>query len=161
MNRTIVLLDVDGVLNALTLDVPEGWKRGLFNGYQITWDPTITERLRDLHETGRVEIQWLTTWCEDADKLLAEPMGLPRGLVTHSSFHRARSSLVWWKLLHADDVAKNNPDRNIVWIDDDHGLDYESRNWAAIRDNVLTISPDLYRGLTHEDLDKIEEWISD
>src|SRR3712207_9363265 len=81
-DRPILLLDVDGVLNAARVDLPAGWERGTFNGYVLTWDPTITARLRELHVSGRVEIQWLTTWTADADRLLAEPMGLPRGLVT-------------------------------------------------------------------------------
>ncbi|MDP9460509.1 MAG: hypothetical protein M3Q22_09750 [Actinomycetota bacterium] len=52
----IVLLDVDGVLNAALLDLPSGWKRGTFKGYVLSWDPTITARLRKLHESGRLEI---------------------------------------------------------------------------------------------------------
>ena len=80
----VLLLDVDGVLNAVRRDLPEGWRRGTFNGYVLSWDPTVIARLRALHESGRVELQWLTTWTEMADRLLAEPMGLPRGLRTHS-----------------------------------------------------------------------------
>src|SRR3712207_9460322 len=83
-DRPILLLDVDGVLNAARVDLPEGWERGTLNGYVLAWNPTITKRLRELHESGRVEIQWLTTWTTDAERLLAEPMGLPRGLVTHA-----------------------------------------------------------------------------
>src|SRR3954467_10311157 len=78
----ILLLDVDGVLNAARLDLPDGWQRGTFNGFVLSWDPTAPARLRELHESGRVEIQWLTTWTTNADRLLAEPMGLPRGLKT-------------------------------------------------------------------------------
>jgi hypothetical protein len=80
----ILLLDVDGVLNAARLDLPKGWRRGTFNGFMLTWNPTVTARLRELHDSGRVEIQWLTTWTTNADQLLAEPMGLPRGLKTHA-----------------------------------------------------------------------------
>src|SRR3978361_374749 len=80
----ILLLDVDGVLNATRRDLPDGWRRGTFNGYVLSWDPTITARLRKLHASGQVEIQWLTTWTTDADRLLAEPMELPRGLPTHA-----------------------------------------------------------------------------
>src|ERR1700712_4655390 len=80
----VLLLDVDGVLNAVRVDLPEGWLRGTFNGYVLSWDPTVVARLGELHESGRVELQWLTTWTELADQLLAEPMGLPRGLRTYS-----------------------------------------------------------------------------
>src|SRR3954471_16771665 len=123
----ILLLDVDGVLNAARLDLPEGWRRGVFNGFVLSWDPTITARLRELHESGRVEIQWLTTWAWNADQLLAEPMGLPRGLKTHAEEGAVSTGLLgacggrsgWWKLDLAGKVAEAEPDRRIVWIDDD------------------------------------------
>src|SRR3954463_15968798 len=89
----ILLLDVDGVLNAALLDLPEGWRRGTFNGFLLSWDPTVTARLRGLHEAGRVEIQWLTTWTTKADQLLAEPMGLPRGLRVHDRDGSSRPDL--------------------------------------------------------------------
>src|SRR3712207_4614303 len=44
-DRPILLLDVDGVLNAARVDLPEGWERGTFNGYVLSWNPTITTRL--------------------------------------------------------------------------------------------------------------------
>ena len=86
----ILLLDVDGVLNAARLDLPKGWRRGTFNGFVLSWDPTVTARLRDLHESARVEIQWLNTWTTNADLLLAEPMGLSRGLVDGGVTRRGR-----------------------------------------------------------------------
>src|SRR3954470_13919860 len=123
----ILLLDVDGVLNAARWELPEGWQRGRFNGFVLSWDPTVTARLRELHESGRVEIQWLTTWTTDADELLAEPMGLPRGLRTHSregvlptGFGGERRGIPgWWKLAAARTIAEAEPDRRIMWIDDD------------------------------------------
>ena len=57
----ILLLDVDGVLNAAKVELPEGWRRGRFSGFVLSWDPTVTARLRQLHESVRVEIQSLTT----------------------------------------------------------------------------------------------------
>src|SRR3954449_6504612 len=112
----ILLLDVDGVLNAARLDLPDGWRRGTYAGFVMTWDPTVTARLRQLHESGRVEIQWLTTWAEDADRLLAEPLGLPRGLRVHarpgmaptgfSGLFAAAAAHGWWKLDAARAVAE-------------------------------------------------------
>src|SRR3954471_5917854 len=119
----ILLLDVDGVLSAACVDLPEGWKRGVFNGFVLTWNPTVTARLRELHESGRVEIQWLTTWTTEADRLLAEAMGLPpclgdpaRGDWAPAGFagvFGGRSG--WWKLPTARAVAEAEPDRRIVW----------------------------------------------
>ena len=164
----ILLLDVDGVLNAARADLPAGWERGTFNGYVLTWDPTITARLRKLHESGRVEIQWLTTWTTDADRLLAEPMGLPRGLVTHaradsapigfSGLFGGRSS--WWKLAAARAVAESEPDRRIIWVDDDLAMQaIDTGDWLAANPHVLVVAPDLFVGLTHEQLDAIEAWL--
>jgi hypothetical protein len=164
----LLLLDVDGVLNALQPDLPEGWQRGRFNGYVLSWDPSVTARLREWHEAGRVEIQWLTTWTEDADRLLAEPMGLPRGLRTHSRGRMAPTGYAgrlarvtgWWKLEHAREVAEAEPGRRIVWIDDDLAeRAADTGEWLAANPHVLVVAPDLYAGLTHEQLDEIEAWL--
>ncbi len=61
MARPILLLHIDGVLSAPRRQLPEGWERGSFNGFLLSWDPTITARLPEPHESGRVETQWLTT----------------------------------------------------------------------------------------------------
>jgi hypothetical protein len=164
----ILLLDVDGVLNAARVDLPDGWARGRFNGYVLTWDPTVTARLRELHESGRVEIQWLTTWTTDADRLLAEPMGLPRGLVTHARGDSAPTGFAgvfggrsgWWKLTAAQAVAEAEPDRRIVWVDDDLAMQaVDTGDWLAAHPHVLVVAPDLFVGLTHEQLDRIEAWL--
>ena len=167
-DRPILLLDVDGVLNAASVHLPEGWERGVFNGYVLSWDPTITARLRKLHESGRVEIQWLTTWTTDADRLLAEPMGLPRGLVTHARADSAPTGFLgplggrasWWKLAAARAVAEAEPDRRIVWVDDDLAEQAaDTGEWLAAHPHVLVVAPELLVGLTHEQLDQIEAWL--
>ena len=165
----VLLLDVDGVLNAVRPDLPEGWRRGTFNGYVLSWDPTVVARLRALHESGRVELQWLTTWTELADRLLAEPLGLPRGLRTHSrdvlptgfgGSQRALSS--WWKLAAAQAVSAAEPGRRIVWIDDDLADQAEDTSeWLAAHGQVLVVAPDYSTGLTHAELDRIERWLAD
>ena len=163
----MLLLDVDGVLNAMDPTLPDGWQRGRFNGYVLSWDPTVTARLRDWHESGRVEVQWLTTWTEDADRLLAEPMGLPRGLHTHvrsaapTGFAgRFGSQPGWWKLAAAREVAQLEPGRRIVWIDDDLAdRAADTGEWLAANPQVLVVAPELFRGLTHAELDEVERWL--
>ena len=164
----ILLLDVDGVLNAVQFDLPAGWRRGTFNGFVLSWNPTVTARLRDLHDSGRVELQWLTTWTERADQLLAEPMGLPRGLRTHSrddvlptGFQGVfRGVSGWWKLAAARAVASEQPGRRIVWIDDDLAEQADDTSeWLAANGHVLVVAPDLFTGLTHEELDQVEAWL--
>jgi hypothetical protein len=168
--QPVLLLDVDGVLNAVRPDLPEGWRRGTFNGYVLSWDPTVVARLREWHESGRVELQWLTTWTERADQLLAEPMGLPRGLRTHgrddvlpTGYSGERRGISgWWKLDAARAVAEAEPDRRIVWIDDDLTDQAEdTREWLAANGQVLVVSPDFITGLTHAELDRVEAWLDD
>ena len=164
----VLLLDVDGVLNAALLDLPEGWRRGTFNGFLLSWDPTVTARLRELHDAGRVEIQWLTTWTTKADQLLAEPMGLPRGLRVHDRdgfastgfAGRLRAASGWWKLDAARELASSEPGRRIVWIDDDLADQADDViEWLDANPHVLVVAPDLFTGLTHEHLDAIEAWL--
>jgi hypothetical protein len=164
----ILLLDVDGVLNPARRDLPDGWGRGTFNGYVLVWDPSVTARLASWHEAGRVELQWLTTWTTDADRLLAEPMGLPRGLVTHGREDAAPTGFLgplggragWWKLTAAQRVAEAEPDRRIVWVDDDLAEQAaDTGEWLAANPHVLVVAPDLLVGLTHEQLDEIEAWL--
>ena len=164
----ILLLDVDGVLNAPRMDLPPGWERGRFNGFVLSWNPTVTARLRALHDAGRVEIQWLTTWTQDADRLLAEPMGLPRGLRVHARNGVGPTGYSgplgetsgWWKLAVARDVASASPERRIVWIDDDLAARADDvEEWLAANEQVLAIAPATLIGLTHEQLDQVESWL--
>ena len=164
----ILLLDVDGVLNAGRLDPPEGWRQGRFNGFRLSWDPTVTARLREWHDAGRVELRWLTTWMTDADRLLAGPMGLPRGLKTYGRDDVASTGFLgrwagaagWWKLAAAREAAREEPDRRIVWIDDDLAEQADDTgDWLAANPHVLVVAPDLYAGLTHEQLDEVEAWL--
>jgi HAD domain in Swiss Army Knife RNA repair proteins len=164
----LLLLDVDGVLNVLRHDPPEWWQHGTFDGYRFAWDPTVTERLRKLHESGQVEIQWLTTWAEDADRLLAEPLGIPRGLRTHArpgvgptGFNgplKVRKG--WWKLTVARELAEAEPGRRIVWVDDNlTERATDTAEWLSTHPHVHVVAPDLWEGLTHEQLDEIEAWL--
>lgn len=164
----VLLLDVDGVLNAVRRDLPEGWRRGTFNGYVLSWDPSVVARLRGWHEAGRVELQWLTTWTEMADRLLAEPMGLPRGLRTHdlddvlpTGFGGRLGGLSgWWKLAAARAVADAEPGRRIVWIDDDLADQAaDTSEWLAANGRVYVVAPDFSTGLTHAELDRVEAWL--
>jgi len=115
-----------------------------------------------------VEIQWLTTWAEKADELLAEPMGLPRGLRVHARPGAESTGFAgewrgvagWWKLAAAMAVAEEEPGRRIVWIDDDLAEQADDvGEWLGANPHVLVVAPDLFLGLTHEHLDEIEAWL--
>lgn len=87
MTPPLLLLDVDGVLNALAdggehEDAWPEWRRGRAHAdgtsWPILWAPAVVDRLRSWHEVGLVEIQWLTTWGHDANDELRRLLGLPR-----------------------------------------------------------------------------------
>jgi len=47
-----------------------------------------------------------------------------------------------------------------VWIDDDLAEQAEDTGeWLAAHPHVLVIAPDLFTGLTHEQLDEVERWL--
>lgn len=164
----LLLLDVDGVLNAVNSTAP-GRESAVFAGYTLSWDPTVTARLAGWHGAGRVELQWLTTWAGNADALLAEPMGLPRGLRVHerpdgegpSGFTGTLAAAPrWWKLAAARAVAEEQPGLRIVWVDDDLALQAEdTQAFLAASPHVLVVAPDLTTGLTHDQLDAVERWL--
>ncbi|SCX56553.1 hypothetical protein SAMN03159343_3445 [Klenkia marina] len=168
MRTPLLLLDVDGVLNAVGSTATDR-ETAVFAGYTLSWDPTVTRRLAGWHEQGRVEVQWLTTWAGNADALLAEPMGLPRGLRVHersdgtgpSGFTGSLAGASrWWKLDAARAVVDEDPGRRTVWIDDDLALRADDvQEWLAAHPHVLPVAPDLATGLTHEHLDEIEHWL--
>jgi hypothetical protein len=58
------------------------------------------------------------------------------------------------------DVAEAEPARRIVWIDDDLAEQAaETGEWLATNPHVLVVAPDLFVGLTHEQLDETEAWL--
>lgn len=79
------LLDVDGVLNAVTNDpdraVWDDWQRGEAHAQGATWpicfSPTVIRTIRRLSEGRFVDIRWLTTWKDNANGDLLELLELP------------------------------------------------------------------------------------
>jgi hypothetical protein len=81
----LVLLDVDGVLNAVT---PQGdpaiwpdWQYGQARAggrrWPIAWSPTVTGTIRRWHAAGLADVRWLTTWRTEANRELRRLLELP------------------------------------------------------------------------------------
>ena len=78
--RPLVLLDVDGVLNAL--GPPDGswddWRYGsaaaLGRDWPIRFSPTVVAAVRGWTETA--DVNWLTTWGHEANTGLGDLLGL-------------------------------------------------------------------------------------
>jgi hypothetical protein len=95
-------------------------------------------------------------------------MGLPRGLRTYVRQGGAPTGFLgvfggqagWWKLELARQAAEEEPDRRIVWVDDDLAQQAaDTGEWLAANPHVLVVAPDLYVGLTHAHLDEVEAWL--
>lgn len=79
--RPLVLLDVDGVLNALALQPGPAWEHHTcqnWNGsYRVRLNPSHGPMLLKLAEETGAELVWATTWCDDANKQIGPKVGLP------------------------------------------------------------------------------------
>jgi hypothetical protein len=148
----------------------------------ITWAPAVVERLRGWHEHGLVEIQWLTTWGDDANDELRQLLGLPRFAVagTYTEFdlegatadieadaHAAVAlsapdplSGYWWKYDVVRRVLDEHPGRPVIWADDELHHEFGPfRRWAQEHPDLLPVGPDPLRGLVLDDLDRIQTFI--
>jgi len=145
----VLLLDVDGVLNALA-PVPavrggwDDWRHGSATAegsrWPITWSPQVVATLRSWHEHRQVELRWLTTWGHDANDELRRLLELP-ALAVAGTYHDAGApsgsadvgvahastapaapdplSGRWWKYDVVVRLLRVEPDRRFVWVDDD------------------------------------------
>jgi hypothetical protein len=163
--RPVVLLDVDGVVNA----VPWGDKKvhDGFNdfcqticaGFRITYSPKMGERLAALD----ADIVWLTTWEQDdmANAWIAPLFGWDPLPILHASDEWYRPG--WWKSSILEKFIRNDP-RPFVWLDDDLSSEERRGGIDWVKDvNVpyLLISPQTANGLQPEHLDRVEEFIDE
>jgi len=179
----LLLLDVDGVLNAVTLAPDEAvwpdWRTGTAdaNGrtWTIRWSPTDVARLLHWHEQGLVELQWLTTWGHHANVALRQLLGAPELAVagTHdeqgSASDLAAPSLAqvtaaapdeltgrWWKLDVVRRVVAEEPDRPVIWVDDElRGSGNPYADWARGA-GIVAVGPQPDRGLDRADLEVLQ-----
>lgn len=167
---TTIYLDVDGVLNAVTHKSPsltklgwgrwDAWRTAPVNGWPILWAPDLIAALNELSEREDVTFKWLTTWTDDAAKVLSPAIGIngQKWEVLHGDLHGWRGRK-WWKLeaIRAD-VEAIWPDR-FIWIDDDLSLESAAIEWLEGRANGVGISPFMREGLTRDNLALITKFI--
>lgn len=159
-------LDVDGVLNAVTLGTPSwGWerhRRERINGFPITWSPDLVDLLNELTSTPGLATYWLTTWCHDAPRILAPAIGLNGAdwPVVGYEHWRAATGLPWWKhraiVDHLDGF-----DGPVLWIDDDHGCDAASRAWLAGQAQVLAMAPHSRVGISRDEAEIVQRFVAE
>jgi hypothetical protein len=161
--KPVWLLDFDGVLN-----VPTGKPRwhaaprkvvvapGNGGQYTLRWAPALADRVSAVHRTGLAEVRWCSTWVGYTG-LLERVLGL-------AHFEDAYLRPEAWQPLNPHPrlkldsaLAEIDAGRPVIWTDDDAIPPYmlaEADAWLAF--GVLLIAPQPNRGLTPEDMDRIE-----
>lgn len=160
--RPVWLLDVDGVLNA---PHPE-WGDQPLTGIVVAegarqksrWSPALLAEVRDIRDSGLVEIRWASSWCRDISGLeaLLDLTGLPL------AFQGDNAGSRWDKYFAAESVLRMER-RPLVWTDDDLHWIIEgaagSRGMPEDGPDRLLIQPEADRGLTPQDIEVIWSFI--
>jgi hypothetical protein len=179
-SKPVCLLDIDGVINSLLKQPPtQGWPKdawrtalytqGVFE-FPLLWSTPVVEYLTGLHEQGRVEFRWHTTWQETAPEF-GKIVGLPEFGVQDAPEARANQGLFikqqilnhephWWKYPAAKHVLTVEK-RPLIWIDDDIELKLfpKHRQGLGALGKACLVSPDGQTGLLSKHMRKIEEFL--
>ncbi|TYB69658.1 hypothetical protein FXF51_05720 [Nonomuraea sp. PA05] len=159
--RPLILLDVDGVLNVLTIDPGPGWERHTcqsWNGtYRVRLNPSHGPMLLELAEQTGAELVWATTWTDDANREIGPKIGLPKlPVIDVMSGDEAA-----WVNTKVPPVAMYINSRPFVWFDDD--LDAVDRAYLADHAGVgdfLIVDIPADSGLSAEHLQMAADWLS-
>lgn len=153
----ILLLDVDGVLNAFEPAWSEV-RKARVGGLTIRWAPALAARLAGLHTFGTVEARWCTTWCGFPDQL--GELGVTLGLHLESAFGDRPQHLTWADLKVKAALAVLAEGRRLIWVDDcEVGAGRDLFPVLAAAEAVgqaLLVQPESRCGLSAADLDAIE-----
>ncbi len=183
----LVLLDVDGVLNAVQAwgrsDAWADWRTGRATAdgrqFPITWSPSVVAAVRSWQELA--EVQWLTTWGHDANTSLRHLLELPELPVAgtyddvdgpagdpdaYGPAHAAvapaapdRPSGRWWKFDVVRRIVRTGQQRRIAWLDDDLTGQDDVRAWMRAHTTSLLVAPDPRSGLTAAHLHAVEQFL--
>jgi hypothetical protein len=161
--RPVLLLDVDGVLNAFQPSWGDELTRTNVAGLPIRWAPAMIERLREIHRSGLVEIRWCTTWCGLPVQLRA--LGELFGLDIPAAFGDRPMSKTWGDLKVEAAIEVIAEGRLLIWADDEEAA--AARRLfpvVAAAENAgraLLLTPESRLGLQPEDLDAIEAFLKE
>jgi len=165
-------LDFDGVLNAVEPqhDKVENFVIKIENSLNflpetfIVYSPNVVETLERLREQYKMELVWLTTWNENNTVLrLAEHLkGLDHGRVLPANLHTAKVGKREWTQWKAEAILEDQKasERPFIWVDDNaHKYWGEAVN-EGTEASSLFVTPNSTWGLTKNNLDKMEQFLS-
>jgi len=163
--RPLVLLDFDGVLNAISGPSPPApscwsdWTTCHEDGFRLWFSRSAAAAVAELGE-----VHWLTTWNEDnkANTLLCPRLGIgPFPVAAAPPVYPERDEL--WKPRAV--VAALRTGRPVIWLDDDST--FLTGQWGLIDQdfsaagNLFRCAPDSYIGLTDADIQSAQTWVSE
>ncbi|MHA3723835.1 HAD domain-containing protein [Leucobacter sp. HY1910] len=164
MDKPIIYLDFDGVLNAIrtgTSQLPRvtgfsGYQRSQISGFIITWSPEVLRRIESLQRTA--EIWWLSTW-RDQTALIEQqlPVKLDGWLDFEDEGLSYSGKL---EALLADQAEHPRP---FIWVDDEEHDHYRA---AQVRGELpeltghLLIEPRTRAGLTVDHFERMEAFLA-
>ena len=182
----LVLLDVDGVVNAVPRGRPSpawpDWRTGEAvadgSAYPITWSPTVVSAVRSWQAAA--DVRWLTTWGHDANRSLRHLLDLPElpvagtydedlSVPTPSVPGDAHAAVApaapdpltgrWWKFDVVRRIVRADPGRRLVWLDDDLAGERAVAAWMRRETDCLLIAPDVGSGLLRRHLEAVEDFL--
>jgi hypothetical protein len=156
------LLDVDGVLN---VDATQ-WREPLVESrvwlapknrhYTIKYAQPLLNYIREVHESGCVELRWCTTWCLDPTGL-EKLWGLPQ--LTREPIAGLNG---WAAIVAKTHAAKRviESGRRLIWTDDSVVPKFRDQVEKIARDGqCLLIGPYSRYGLGIAHVQEIESFI--
>lgn len=173
--RPLLLLDVDGVLNAFgawqrrdpsqalapgNLVVPDGFRAARADGFHLLLRPEHADWVEELQR--RFDLVWATMWQERAPRGLAAVVGFGADwpwipFDDHQSFTTTQRTGFGIGSYKFPGVVATVGDRPAVWIDDD--LEPAIYDWAAERDSsgtpTLLVQPDPAEGWTQAEYEAV------
>lgn len=167
MERPILAVDVDGVLNPWGMPRSQRMQAGFYDtrtpqwgGAPLTFNPRHGPMLLDFAERTGFELMWATAWQEGANKWVSPLLGLPELPVLHCypDMHGPN-----WKF---EPILPQVAGRPMAWLDDqffESSVDDVSDWFLDRRPDVPTLLVPIedYTGLTIEHLNTVESWWSD
>lgn len=189
--RALLLLDVDGVLNAVAMHpdprVWPDWERGRAAAdgreWPITWSPSVVAAVKEW--TTLADVRWLTTWGHHANAGLRVLLDLPELPVagtyaevdapqhagTPDAAPAAHAGVApaapdeltgrWWKFDIVRRLVRAEPGRPVVWIDDDLAGQRDIRQWMEREADCLLVAPTMDTGLRPDDVALVRAFLDE
>ena len=146
-SKPVLLLDVDGVINPISLARPTSWPDFVqvrVSNYDLWLSAGMGNHLARLGTT----VIWCTTWCDDGPGLAR----IARHMGALSPIHLCSWGGAWrWKQDMVLAALTTFP--LVVWVDDDEHLNEDP-------DHLMKVTPDTLDGLQPEELDAVWRHVS-